>query len=161
MNDRVKGEGSGVKGRAKGKAVFISFLFFLASFTLHPTPYTLHLMAEEQTWHYDANGRCDPFFPLVQEERVVSCETSGGDPTELLQLSGIVWDAGGNSFALLNGTEVKRGERVEGYEITAIRKDAVVLTRDGQSVVLKMTYGESEAHAPTPKRGASRGGESQ
>ncbi len=118
-------------------------------------------VAAEETWHYDAKGRCDPFFPLVQEGKSVPCETNQAGSelsTGLLQLGGILWDAGGNSIALINGTEVKRGDRVEGYDVAEIRNDAVVLMRDGQSLILQMTYEDQKEPASTPSRGAPRGG---
>jgi len=119
------------------------------------------MAAAEEGWRYDAKGHCDPFFPLVQDGKAIPCATnqSGPDVTGPLQLGGILWDPGGHSIALINGTEVKLGETVEGYQVSEIRQDAVVLTRDGQQpVVLQISYDEPEAHAPTPQRGALKGG---
>ena len=118
--------------------------------------------AEEPAFRYDPKGRCDPFYPLVQEGKVVSCDTNmgggGTGPSGPLQLGGILWDPAGGSIALINGTEAQRGDRVEGYEVTAIHKDAVMLTRDGQVLKLQIQYEQPEAHPPTDKRGGSKGG---
>jgi hypothetical protein len=111
-------------------------------------------------WEYDPKGRCDPFYPLVQEGKTVRCEVNiqvPGTLTGAFTLGGILWDPGGHSIALINGLEVKRGDRVEGYEITDIRHDTVVLTHAGQQVVLQIQYEDQAAHPPE-KPGGSRGG---
>jgi hypothetical protein len=115
-------------------------------------------------WYYDAKGRCDPFYSLVQEGKTVRCEANlgtgsggGSGPSAPLKLGGILWDPGGHSIALINDAEVKRGDRVEGYEVADIRHDAVVLTRAGQQVVLQIEYENQAAHPPE-KPGGSRGG---
>ncbi len=121
------------------------------------------MAAAEEGWRYDAKGHCDPFFPLVQDGKAIPCATnqSGPDVTGPLQLGGILWDAGGHSIALINDAEVKRGDLVGGYEVTEIRPDAVMLKRDGQSIVLKIQYEDQEARPPTDTRGGSKGGKSR
>lgn len=110
---------------------------------------------EEQLWTYDAKGRCDPFVPLVREGHVVPCETgtqAEDGKSSTPKLGGILWDSGGHSIALINGGEAQVGDAVNGYEITDITRDEVVLTRDDERMVLRITFDESKP----PKAGASR-----
>jgi len=98
---------------------------------------------QDQPWSYDPKGKRDPFIPLVRDGRIVSVT---GDPTSpdvsTPLLAGILWDPGGESIALINDTEVRIGERIGGYQVAEIRPDAVVLVREGESLVLQITFEE-------------------
>ena len=69
-----------------------------------------------------------------------------------LALGGILWDANGHSLALINEKEVKVGDVVGDYRVKAIQRDAVMLDKDGESLVLRITFDEQTA--PTPAKGA-------
>jgi len=95
----------------------------------------------DAAFHYDSKGRRDPFIPLVRDGRVVSVtgdaqRAGGGAPV----LYGILWDPAGKSIALLNDTEAKVGDTIEGYQVLEIRHDAVVLTNGGEPVVLQISF---------------------
>ena len=99
---------------------------------------------------YDPHGRRDPFVPLVRDGRFVGVEVStfsGGGAASLF-LGGILWDPRGDSLALLNGEEVRVGDMVGGYAVTEIRRDAVILMRDGKPLVLQLS---DEAAPPQTK----------
>ena len=102
-------------------------------------------VAEQQrsSTPYDANGKRDPFVPLLRDGRFVGSAGSPSTthPSDLL-LSGIVWDPAGRSFALINETEVAVGETIGGYQVIDIRRDAVVLVRDGKPLMLQMSFEE-------------------
>ena len=56
-------------------------------------------------------------------------------------LYGILWDPNGHSLALINDTEAKVGDTINGYQVTEIRRDAVVLSVEGgEPVVLQLTF---------------------
>ena len=106
---------------------------------------------------YDAHNRRDPFVPLVREGRVLggSSETTMGDCSQPT-LGGILWDPSGHSIALINDSEFKVGDLLSecDYRVAEIRKDAVVLSREDESIVLRIAF-EDEAK---PKKQTSTGG---
>ncbi len=96
-----------------------------------------------------ASRKRDPFIPLVRDGRLLSVASKTPRVSDVpLSLSGILWDTGGQSIALINETELRVGDTIHEYRITEIREDAVVLIRDGQSVVLQISFDE-----PRPKPG--------
>ena len=107
-------------------------------------------------WAYDAKGKRDPFIPLVKDGRVVS---GGGDTTPGSHpiLIGILWDPGGHSIALINDSEAKVGDTVNGYLVTEIRRDEVVLLRDSERTVLRISFEETKSPAPAGARPAEGG----
>lgn len=118
---------------------------------------------KKEFFFYDAKGRRDPFMPLVRDGVLVQF-TPGGDASKPV-LYGILWDPGGQSLALINDLEAKVGDMVGEYQVTDIRKDAVVLMRAGEPLELMF-----DANAPpvTPPGGTAarkpkhaKGGEGQ
>ena len=97
---------------------------------------------------YDAQGKRDPFVPLVREGRFVSSVAGGIGDFSNPALAGILWDPNGHSIALINEMEVRVGDILGEYEVTEIQQDAVVLMRQGKPLVLQMSF-ES---APEEKR---------
>ena len=96
---------------------------------------------------YDAKNRRDPFVALVRDGRPVALsQQSIGEFTKPV-LYGILWDAGGQSIALINERETKVGETVNGYRVKEIRQDAVVLEGEGGPVVLRIAF---DASSPSP-----------
>ncbi len=91
---------------------------------------------------YDARGHRDPFIPLLRDGQVV--QISGTEASSLSfgvpLLYGILWDPGGNSIALVNGTEVRVGDTIAGYKVAEIRQDAVVLTNGSEPIVLQISF---------------------
>ena len=112
------------------------------------------VVAEEQrsSTPYEANGKRDPFVPLLRDGRFVGSagSPSTAHPSDLL-LTGIVWDSAGGSFALINETEVAVGDTIGGYQVIEIQRDAVVLVRDGKPLMLQMSFGERTEPGETPE----------
>ena len=104
---------------------------------------------------YAPGARRDPFTPLVRDGKIVSNATGPSTSTSgamgPLVLDGILWDRAGRSVALINGTEVKAGDRIGGYTVRAIRQDAVVLEQGSDTLVLQINF---EA-GPAPKKEGS------
>ena len=91
---------------------------------------------------YQTHNKRDPFVALVQGGHLVTAAESDIPDTALPSLGGILWDPRGHSIALLNGTEAKVGDKVDGYRVKEIRQDDVTLTLDdGRSVVMQMGVG--------------------
>lgn len=79
---------------------------------------------------YKKSGR-DPFWPLVTEEGKL-IQGFGGESLENVYLEGIIWDAGGDSVAMINGMILRQGEQIGGIKILKIGKDYVTLqTEEG------------------------------
>jgi hypothetical protein len=112
---------------------------------------------QDQLWIYDSKGRCDPFVPLIRDGRLLPCDTNPNAAAQqsghVPALGGILWDPGGQSIALLNGGEAKVGDEVDGYVVTAIRKEEVVLTRGADRVVVRINF---EAQPPKPTGASGR-----
>ncbi len=90
---------------------------------------------------YDAGGHRDPFIPLVRDGRIVSLAgLSSAGSSSVPVLHGILWEAGGRSIALINSSEAKVGDTVDGYQVVEIRHDAVVLSSGGDPVVLQINF---------------------
>ena len=87
---------------------------------------------------YEAQGKRDPFVPLVRDGRLIA--PKGGGEFSSLTLVGILWDPGGQSIALVNDTAVKAGDVLGDYQVQEIRQDGVVLMRDGKPVVLQLSF---------------------
>jgi hypothetical protein len=100
---------------------------------------------------YDSKGRRDPFSPLVRDGRLVGIVQTHAVQTSRPVLYGILWDAGGQSIALINDVEVKVGDTVGTYRVVEIRKDAVVLSDGREPVVLQLAFEPgAPGQAPAP-----------
>ena len=108
---------------------------------------------------YDSKGKRDPFVALVRDGKIVGVPAGGQTrvSTDLPVLVGILWDPGGRSLALLNEQEVAVGDTIDDFLVAEIRRDAVVLMRGGEPVVLEISF--EEPSAPEEPSGA-KGGES-
>ena len=92
---------------------------------------------QSQPFSYDAKGKCDPFVPLVRDGRITPCRFT---PEGTLVFHGVVWDSAGDSVALINDAEVRVGDPVEDYRVAEIRPDAVVLMRDQEVRMLRISF---------------------
>lgn len=88
---------------------------------------------------YDSKGRRDPFSPFVRDGKLVTPQKGMASMSRPV-LYGILWDPGGRSLAMINDAEVRVGDSVVGYDVVEIRKDAVVLSGDGELVVLQIEF---------------------
>lgn len=85
----------------------------------------------------------DPFIPLVRDGRLLNVASRTPRQGDVpLSLSGIVWEAGGKSIALINETELRVGDTILEYRVTDIQPDRVLLVRDGESVALQIAFDE-------------------
>jgi len=117
------------------------------------------LAEQSQADLYDAKGKRDPFVALVRDGRLVSAVPNTSPGSSLTPvLGGILWDPGGQSIALINAEEVKVGDKVGDYQVSAIRQDAVVLVRDGEPLELRITFEEDRSRRSSEEPG---GGNSQ
>ena len=95
---------------------------------------------------YDPKGRRDPFVPLVRDGRLVGAPQASSQVESIgPALSGILWDPGGNSIALINDGEYRVGQAINDYTVQEIRRDAVVLTSGAETLVLQIQFGRPES----------------
>jgi len=85
---------------------------------------------------YDAAGKRNPFIALITPDgrllKLDSVKTGTG-----LVLEGVIFDQGGDSFALINGKVIKVGDTVGDYTVLGIDKNRVSLFKAGQLYVLE------------------------
>jgi len=93
----------------------------------------------EESFNYEDKGRRDPFLSLVDKNGNYLLETELLYSSSELQLSGILWDPQGKSSALINNQVVKVGESIFGFVIKDIRKESVIVLKDDQEFILKVS----------------------
>jgi hypothetical protein len=97
----------------------------------------LSLPAQELA-RYDAQGRRDPFIPLVTAEgRLLKLETKSSSSSSL-NLEGIIYDSNDLSYAIVNGEVIKVGDEVSGYDVLKIEKNKVILIKDSQPIEIEL-----------------------
>lgn len=89
---------------------------------------------------YDAQGRRDPFVPLVREGRIAGARVPGGGASNPA-LRGILWDPKGHSIALIEDVEARVGDRIGEFRVIEIRREAVVLApEEGEPFVVELPF---------------------
>ena len=91
----------------------------------------------EESFKYNANGKRDPFMPLI----------SGGGYTsdayevraiEDIRLEGIVCDETKDPIAIINGEIVKEGQKIGSVKVLKIEKDGVIFNIGEDIVKVKL-----------------------
>lgn len=103
------------------------FAFWFCLFTFS---FLLSLFAQE-AYVYDSGGRRDPFMPLITSDGrllQIGTKTRSGD----VKLEGIIFDKGGSSLAIINGSVVAEGESADEIKITKILDNKIIFEKDGK-----------------------------
>lgn len=91
---------------------------------------------------YPSKGKRDPFVPLINAEgqRIYPPGLEEGTATGVsgLVLQGIVSDAQGDGYAIINGKVVREGDKINGMTVGRIRPAAVTLLVEGQEHTLEL-----------------------
>lgn len=104
-------------------SVFISLFFLTAAFA-------------EDKFVYDAKARRDPFLPLVTETgQVLDLEPK---QTTTLNLEGVIFDKEGDSFIVINGVVLKKGQALNDYLVFEIKPNEVILIRGSEKIMLQL-----------------------
>ncbi|MFH1458901.1 MAG: hypothetical protein ABIG64_00820 [Candidatus Omnitrophota bacterium] len=117
------------------KNLFFSFFtitIFLSTISLAETD------APEERFIYDDHQKRDPFGTLVTREGRILPGAKTEEQQENIELEGIMWDAQGRSLAILNKKLVKEGERVFNFQILKIKKDSVILQKEGKVKIINL-----------------------
>lgn len=99
--------------------------------------FTPRSLSAEGGFIYDAQGRRDPFIPLVTSDgrllKLDAKETKGQ-----LTIEGIIYDEKGISYAIVNNVIVKIGDNIEGYQVLKIEADRISFIKEGNVSELKL-----------------------
>jgi hypothetical protein len=94
------------------------------------------LFAQEQ-FTYDAQGKRDPFIPLVTPDgRLINLDTQ--PVKDSLNLEGIIYDQQGVSYAIVNGMVVKIGDAIDGYQVLKIESNKIIFIKDGNPFSMEL-----------------------
>ncbi|MDD3374851.1 MAG: hypothetical protein PHY73_03895 [Candidatus Omnitrophica bacterium] len=99
------------------------------------------LFAEErEPFVYNAQGKRDPFWPLVSPSGAIITYDKNLDYGDL-SLEGIVYDPNGKSLAIINGKVFNVGNQVVGYMLSKVEENRVILIKDNKEFVLEIRKG--------------------
>jgi hypothetical protein len=94
------------------------------------------IAAAEDGFVYNDHNLRDPFWPLVsQGGAIVNYDTNF--VVSEMTLEGVVSDGAGG-VAIINGNIVEQGKKIGLYTVQEIRKDRVILMKDGKTSVLQI-----------------------
>jgi len=81
---------------------------------------------------YDSGGRRNPFIALVTPDgRLLKLDREKQGQSKFI-VEGIIFDKNGISYAIINSIVAGIGDQVEDYQVLKIKKDAVILIKEGQ-----------------------------
>ncbi len=125
------------------QAIFSSIIIIIICF------FAICAQAKEGEFSYNSNDKRDPFSPLVSSDgRILfGARTAAAQPEQpemKMALEGVIWDPEGKSLAIINGTPVKEQERILGLQVLKIKKDSVILQKEGKVFVINLTKGGAD-----------------
>lgn len=85
------------------------------------------LAVEAEDFVYDSKSRRDPFIPLITHKARGAAGLEGVQTIEDVNLEGIVWDARGDSIAILNGVIIKEGQTIANVTMKRIEEKSISL----------------------------------
>lgn len=91
----------------------------------------------QEEFKYDAQGKRDPFIPLVTPDgRLLKLEQASSAAG--LSLEGIIYDKEGVSYAIVGAEIVKIGDSVSGYQVLRIEENKVIFIKDGEPMEIEL-----------------------
>ena len=128
-----------LKNKTQNRNLKLKILIF--SLLFHLSPFTFHLFCFAQNdFVYDSEGKHDPFIVLVTPDgRLLKLDQ---ESKKGLLLEGIIYDKNSLSYAIVNGTIVRVGEKVEDYQVLRIEKNKVLFIKKGQITEIQLKEGE-------------------
>lgn len=98
------------------------FAFIFVCFLAAICPLEVGAEAVEKIMVYKDKGRRDPFMPLITGATRVAAGLESVQTIDDIILEGIVWDASGDSIAIMNGIIVKNGDEIGVVKIDYINE---------------------------------------
>lgn len=87
---------------------------------------------------YDSKKKRDPFMPLVSSDgRILEIRLPAETATGLY-LKGIVYDAKGESYAIIDEDVFRVGDKVSDYQVFKIESQKVILVKDGEAFEVEL-----------------------
>lgn len=115
---------------------YIRGLIILLSFIIVPFSF-----AKAERFNYNSKGNRDPFMSLVTDDGRILPGARTSSETGDVDLEGIIWDAGGNSLAIINGKPVKEKQRILNMQVLKIKRASVILQKGGKVMVINLKKG--------------------
>ncbi|MFH1061325.1 MAG: hypothetical protein V1747_00360 [Candidatus Omnitrophota bacterium] len=95
---------------------------------------------------YKDEGTRDPFIALVTSDgRILPGARETTESTNI-ELEGVIWDPNGNSLAIINGKPVKEQQRIMNLQVLKIKKDSVLLQKEGKVIVVYLKKGGGDTN---------------
>jgi len=91
----------------------------------------------QENFNYDSKGKRDPFMALVTSQGYVINVEEELFASEM-NLEGIIFDAQGQSLAIINGKVVKTGDNIGTYAVIEITASKVTLAKDAEKYILEL-----------------------
>lgn len=116
---------------ACGASLRVAILLLGTYFLCAGTVATATELNEDSEFIYDAQGKRNPFIPLVSADgRFINLEKEAKAKGDLA-IEGISYDKNGRSYAIVNGLVVEIGDTVLGYQVLTINADKLIFIKDG------------------------------
>jgi hypothetical protein len=122
------------------RTLFVLILYYIMCYSMATYADT----DKNQLSNVDFQTKRNPFMALVTPEGVLLKFESEKGGTELI-LEGIVYDARGESFALINGVMLKKGDAVGAYKIQDIQRQKVIVVNEDKILELSITEEDQKA----------------
>jgi hypothetical protein len=97
----------------------------------------------QDEFNYDAQGKRNPFIPLVTPEgRLLKLDKQKDTTQQGLAIEGIIYDKLGRSFAIVNANVVGIGDTVGDFQVLKILENKVIFIRNGEPLEVGLTKEE-------------------
>lgn len=94
--------------------------------------------AKSSEFIYDAHEKRNPFVPLVSADgRILEPQASKKTAGEVY-IEGIIYDAAGSSYAVINGEIVKAGDNVGNYQVIRIEPQKIIFLQEGKELAIEL-----------------------
>jgi len=112
--------------------IYLYAALFLSRFCLAAEP------EQRKIFVYDAQDKKDPFLPLVSSDgRILEPQIVKGSEGRP-QIEGIIYEAGGSSYAVVNGEVIKAGDTSGGYQVLEIQPEKVVFLKGSEKLEVEL-----------------------
>src|SRR3989339_323401 len=117
---------------------FFAIIIYLCAATFLPKTYLAAEPEQRKVFVYEAQDRRDPFLPLVSPDgRVLEPQIVKGSEGRP-QIEGIIYDAGGSSYAVVSGEVIKVGDTIGGYQVLEIHPEKAIFLKGSERLEIEL-----------------------